>query len=241
MTLPFFLAPGPFVVGSSVTLSGDEARHGVVRRIRAGEPVVLTDGAGTTARCTVGTSRRDRLVAVVETVRTEPAPTPQVSVVQAIPKGNRAELAVQMLTEVGVDTIVPWPAARCVAEWPGDRAERSLARWRVTAREAAKQSRRCWLPQVTLPATTSDVAQLLTAADLGVVLHEQASHPLDELPVSGAGSVVVVVGPEGGITEEELAAFVDAHVVRLGPTVLRTSTAGVAAVAALLSRTGRWA
>lgn len=147
----------------------------------------------------------------------------------------------QVLTEIGVDTIVPWTAERCVAVWRGDRAERALARWRVTAREAAKQSRRSWLPEVTSPATTSEVAKLVAGADLGVVLHEKASDPLGALPVSGAASVVVVVGPEGGITDEELTAFGGAHVVRLGTTVLRTSTAGVAAVAALLSRTGRWA
>ena len=117
-----------------------------------------------------------------------------------------------------------------------------LARWRATAREAAKQARRPWFPEVAALATTSDVAALVGGADLAVVLHEASSAPLASLAVPASGRVVVVVGPEGGLTEDEVEAFVaaGAHSVRLGAEVLRTSTAGVAAVSALLVRTPRW-
>jgi 16S rRNA (uracil1498-N3)-methyltransferase len=164
-------------------------------------------------------------------------------VVQAIPKGDRGELAVELLTEVGVDTVVPWTAARCVAVWRGDRAAKSLARWRSAAHEAAKQARRAWFPEVLGPATTAEVVDLLRGATLPVILHEASERPLADLPVPAEGEIVVVVGPEGGLTDEEASAFADAGaaLVRLGPTVLRTSTAGVAAAAALLSRTSRWA
>jgi 16S rRNA (uracil1498-N3)-methyltransferase len=141
-----------------------------------------------------------------------------------------------------VARIVPWAAARSVAVWKGEREARSLARWRSTAREAAKQSRRSWFPEVAGLATTTDVAGLVGAATLAVVLHEEASVPLASLEVPPTGRIVVVVGPEGGLTDEEVEAFraAGAQPVRLGAEVLRTSTAGVAAVSALLARTPRW-
>lgn len=242
MSLPVFLADVTGArVGDVVSLDGDEGRHAVVvRRLRVGEELVLTDGDGTSARAGVTGVDKRSLEAEVLQVEVAQRPTPRVTVVQAIPKGDRAELAVETLTEIGVDRIVPWPAARCVAVWRGDRAEKSLARWRSTAREAAKQSRRVFLPEVTPAASTEEVAALLRDADLAVVLHEEARMPLGAIDVEGAASIVVVVGPEGGIAPEELQAFGDASVVGLGPTVLRTSTAGVAAVAALLARTTRW-
>jgi 16S rRNA (uracil1498-N3)-methyltransferase len=177
----------------------------------------------------------------VSAVRTAEPELPRVVVVQAIPKGDRGELAVEMLTEVGVDVIVPWAAARSVPVWRGDKADKALARWRSTAREAAKQARRSWFPEVRSLVSTEQVAALLRDASVPVVLHEAASGPLADLPVPGRGEIVVVVGPEGGITDEELAAFaaVGAEPVRMGSSVLRTSTAGVAATAALLART-RW-
>ncbi len=145
-----------------------------------------------------------------------------------------------MLTEIGVDRIVPWAAARSIGTWRGERAAKALAKWRSTAREASKQSRRAWFPEVTSLSTTAEVAALVEAADLAVVLHEDAEVSLSSLSLEGVGSVLVVVGPEGGITDEELDVLGSAHVVRMGESVLRTSTAGVAAVAALLSRTSRW-
>lgn len=242
MTLAVFLGPVTGVAaGDSVVVEGDEARHAVVvRRIRVGEQVVLVDGAGVSATCSVTATSKSSLNAAVSSVLLSPQPTPHVTVVQAIPKGDRGELAVEMLTEIGVDRIVPWAADRSVVVWRGERAAKSLAKWRSTARESGKQSRRSWLPTVTPVASTDEVVALVAAVDLAVVLHEAADAPLAALPVPDAGSILVVVGPEGGITDEELAVFGAAHVVRLGESVLRTSTAGVAAVAALLSRTSRW-
>jgi 16S rRNA (uracil1498-N3)-methyltransferase len=180
------------------------------------------------------------LVLIIDSVSYADREPPFVTVVQAIPKGDRGELAVEMLTEIDVDRIVPWAASRSVAVWRGERASKSLAKWRSTARAAAKQARRAWLPEVAELATTDDVVALLEAADLAVVLHEDGVVRVDDLDLNEVTSIVIVVGPEGGISDEELMAFAGADVVRLGTSVLRTSTAGVAAVAALLARTSRW-
>lgn len=229
--------------GDQVRVEGDEAHHAVaVRRLRVGEAVLLTDGVGGAAAAeVVGADRRLLTVRVVE-LRVEPAPEPEVVVVQAVPKGDRGGLAVELLTEIGVARIVPWAASRSVAVWRGERAEKALRRWRTTAREAAKQSRRVWHPAVAEVSSTAQVAGLVAAADLAVVLHEAAERPLASLTVPSTGRVVVVVGPEGGLAEAEVTAFAGAggELVRLGGELLRTSTAGVAAVAALLSRTPRW-
>ena len=230
--------------GDVVRVEGEEAHHAVaVRRLRVGESVVLTDGAGTLVSGTVAaTGTRDLSVEAVEVLEV-PAPDPSLTVVQALPKGDRGELAVEVLTEIGVATIVPWAASRSVAIWKGERAVRSLARWRSTAREAAKQSRRAWFPEVSALASTTDVLPVIAAAGLAVVLHEEAGTSLAALELPTNGSLVVVVGPEGGLSHDEVLAFTDAGAVsvRLGAEVLRTSTAGVAACAALLARTDRWA
>lgn len=229
--------------GSVVEVTGDEAHHAVaVRRLRDGERVVLTDGAGTAVTGTVAATAKRLFTVRVEAVQHHERPEPAVTVVQALPKGERGELAVEVLTEVGVDRVVPWAAARSVAVWKGERALKSHARWQATAREAAKQSRRSWLPTVAPLASTSEVARVVAAADLALVLHEDAAGPLSAVDVPASGRLVVVVGPEGGIAPEELAALeaAGARTVRLGAEVLRTSTAGVAAVAALLARTSRW-
>lgn len=244
MSLAIFVHPGvaDAAPGRQVVLDGDEARHAVVvKRIKSGERVALTDGAGTTVSGTVSATTRSTLTLDVEEVSTAEPELPRVVVVQAIPKGDRGELAVEMLTEVGVDVIVPWAASRSVAVWKGDRAAKSLAKWRSTARESAKQARRAWFPEVADLVGTDEVVSLLEKASVPVVLHEAASGPLADLPVPGRGEIVIVVGPEGGISDEELAAFaaVGAEPVRLGSSVLRTSTAGVAATAALLARS-RW-
>lgn len=245
MSLPVFAAPSlaGVTTGAVVRLTGEEARHAVVvRRTKVGEQIELTDGAGVLARCTVISAAKSTLGAEVREVRSVPVPSPRLLVVQALAKGDRGERAVEMLTEVGVDLIVPWAAARSVAVWREDRAARSLARWRSTAREAAKQSRRPWFPLVEELASTPDVVDRVRNAALSVVLHEAATVPLASLQVPAEGDIVVVVGPEGGLSDEEVAAFERAGVepVRLGSSVLRTSTAGVVASAVLLSRTPRW-
>jgi 16S rRNA (uracil1498-N3)-methyltransferase len=229
--------------GQAVEVEGDEAHHAVVvRRLRVGEHVVLTDGHGASVTGTVAETGKRRLVVTADEVTYSGRPEPSFTVVQALPKGDRGELAVEMLTEVGVGTIVPWAAERSVAVWRGERATKALARWRSTGREAAKQARRSWFPEVTDLATTADAVARAAGAALAVVLHEAATVSIASLELPTEGDVVVVVGPEGGLTEEEVAAFAGAggHAVRLGPEVLRTSTAGVAAVAALLTRSRRW-
>ncbi len=244
VSLAMFVLPtaGQVAVGDTVTLDGDEGHHAsVVRRIEVGEELLLGDGAGAVARCRTTAVAKGALEAQVGAVPPHPAEPPRLVVVQAIPKGDRGELAVEMLTEVGVDVIVPWAASRSVARWKGDRAAKSLEKWRTTAREAAKQARRAWFPTVAEQASTEDVVALLRKASVPVVLHEAASGPLSDVPVPGRGEIVIVVGPEGGISDDELAAFaqVGAEPLRLGSSVLRSSTAGVAAAAALLART-RW-
>ncbi len=230
--------------GTPVEVTGDEAHHAVaVRRLRAGEQVVLTDGAGVSVTGSVAEVGKRRFVVEVAERRMDPRPTPAFTVVQALPKGDRGELAVEMLTELGVDRIVPWAASRSVAVWRGERAEKSRAKWAATAREAAKQARRSWFPEVTGLATTADVVALLGSATQGFVLHEEAWAPLAGVTPDPEGPVVLVVGPEGGVSPEEIEAVAQAGApaVRLGSEVLRTSTAGVAAMATLLGRSARWA
>jgi 16S rRNA (uracil1498-N3)-methyltransferase len=240
---PVFLAESAQLAADRIVLGGAEGRHAAtVRRLRAGERVDLTDGAGRLAECVVTGPAPGGLELEVLARRDEPAPSPRLVVVQALPKGDRGELAVETMTEVGVDEIVPWAASRCVTQWRPERREKSLGRWRNAAREAAKQARRSWMPVVADLATTAEVAERIAAADSALVLHEEADAPLSGMKTPAAGEILLVVGPEGGITEEELRRFGEAGGLptRLGQTVLRTSTAGVAAAAVLLSACGRW-
>lgn len=244
MTAPVFIVDPDQLRADRIVLSGAEGRHAVsVRRLRIGEDIVLTDGAGTGAYGTVAAVEgKDHLEVAVTALRTEPAPRPRITVVQALPKGDRGELAVETMTETGVDAIVPWAAARCVTQWRAERGAKALAKWRSTAREAAKQSRRLRFPEVADLMTTRQLTGLLGAAAFAAVLHEEGSEPLASAALPDDGDIVLVVGPEGGVSPEELDAFAAAGAkpYRLGASVLRTSTAGVAATALLLGRTGRW-
>jgi 16S rRNA (uracil1498-N3)-methyltransferase len=228
--------------GDEILVSGDEGRHAVdVLRLTPGEHVRVGDGHGTVADGEVLTAGPQGLRVAVRD-RFEIAPqSPEFVLVQALPKGDRGPLAVDLATELGVDRIVPWTASRCVTRWREDRVDRGLAKWRSAARAASKQSRRPRVPEVTDPMSTREVCGLLADADLALVLHEQARRPLTELTIPREGTIVVVVGPEGGLTDGEVVAFraAGASAVRLGPEVLRSSTAGAAAFAALATRT-RW-
>lgn len=241
MSRPVFLADS--LAPDRLVLAGPEGRHAAtVRRLRAGEQVDVVDGAGGRATCAVAAVGRDVVELDVVARSQEDAPVPRLVLVQALAKGDRGELAVELATEVGVDEVVPWPAERCVARWEGPRGDKALERWRATAREAAKQSRRARLPVVTAPAPTAAVAHRLGAAAAGLVLHESAVPPLASVALPDDGDVVLVVGPEGGISDRELETFTAAggQPVRLGGTVLRTSTAGAVAAAVVSARTGRW-
>ncbi|MEV6728660.1 16S rRNA (uracil(1498)-N(3))-methyltransferase [Streptomyces sp. NPDC051364] len=247
MTAPVFVVE-EVPAGPEFVLDGPEGRHAVsVKRLNPGEDVVLTDGRGHWTEGVVKAAEgKDRLVVTdLHAIEEEPEPAVRITVVQALPKGDRGELAVETMTETGVDAIVPWQASRCITQWRGDRGAKSLAKWRATAREAGKQSRRVRFPEVAEAMSTKQVAALLAGADLAMVLHEDRDAPSGALATAelpAGGSVVLVVGPEGGVSPEELAVFAEAGALpyRLGSSVLRTSTAGTAATAVLLARTGRW-
>ena len=203
----------------------------------------MTDGAGAVAECVVTGVRPGVVEFAVLARRAEPRAEPRVVVVQAIPKGDRGELAVEIMTEVGVDAVVAWQAERCVARWRGDRAARALGRWQATAREAAKQSRRAWIPEVTGPEEMPAIARRVAAADRAILLDPGAPAALSHTGLPGRGEILVIVGPEGGVSPAEADQAIAAGAVpaRLGPTVLRSSSAGAVAAALALAGSGRWA
>lgn len=234
-------------VGDVVSIEGDEGFHAAtVRRIRPGERLALSDGAGMWSHCEVESVAKRGLTARVLDREVVPRPVPPVTVVQAIPKSERSELAIELATEAGADEFIPWQASRCVARWEGSRAENGLRRWRAVARSAARQSRRAYIPVVHGPVSGAELAafaaQRVAAGAQVLILHESAERPLADIAVAQADSVVLVVGPEGGITDDELSslAAAGAVAVRLGPTVLRTSTAAAVTLGALGVLTPRW-
>jgi 16S rRNA (uracil1498-N3)-methyltransferase len=238
--------------GSVLILDGVEGRHAAtVRRARPGERMDVADGAGAVVRGIVGAVGRDQVEVRVEKSERQQLPVPGLILVQALAKGGRDELAVEAATELGVDAVVPWQASRCVVIWSGDRGEKSRRRWEDTVRAAVKQSRRTFLPPVGQALTTATLVARTTAVAAGggsvLVLHEDADRPLTDAPLPTRGpqgcEVLVVVGPEGGISDAELDQLTGAgaHAVRLGPHVLRSSSAGAAALAVLSARLGRWA
>jgi 16S rRNA (uracil1498-N3)-methyltransferase len=245
--------PGLFYIdelpetGEPALVEGDEGFHAAtVRRIRRGEELILGDGAGGLARCVVEQAGRDGLQARVLDRWQVPPAQPPVTVVQALPKAERSELAIELATEAGADALVAWQAARCVARWDGVRADKGLRRWRAVARAAAQQSRRAHIPSVdgvlSTAALTQRIGDVVAAGGMALALHESAAGRLTNLSLTQAKSVTLVVGPEGGIAPEELAAITGAGAtaVRLGPTVLRTSTAAAVALGALGVLTPRW-
>ncbi|MFC8527536.1 16S rRNA (uracil(1498)-N(3))-methyltransferase [Nocardia sp. NPDC057227] len=232
--------------GGVAVLDGPEGRHAAtVRRIRVGEPITLSDGRGVVAESEVVAAQKDRLELAVLDRRVAVPAAPPVTVVQALPKSDRSELAVELMTEAGADVIVPWQAARCIANWEG-KAAKGVEKWRAAARAAARQSRRVYIPEVTELRRTREVAELVraTVADGGVVaaLHESGAGRFAALPFGTASRVVLIVGPEGGLDDAEIATFTEAGATAalLGPTVLRTSTAAAVALGALGALTPRW-
>lgn len=226
-----------------ISLDGDEARHAAqVVRLRVGETVHLVDGAGRRLVGEVANVDRDRVQVRVAEVSLEPLPTPRIVVIQALAKGDRGERAIEAMTEVGVDVIIPWSAERCVTRLTGDRAVRGVDKWRATARAATKQSRRSRLPQITDLHSTEALRPWIADAALAICLDESADAPLAAMTIPHEGDVTLIVGPEGGVSraETDLFSAAGARTGRLGPSVLRTSTAGPVAAAVVLSRTPRW-
>jgi 16S rRNA (uracil1498-N3)-methyltransferase len=233
--------------GAVAVVDGDEGFHAAtVRRIRPGEQLVLGDGAGGLARCEVEHAGRDGLRARVLGRWSVEAGRPAVTVVQALPKSDRSELAVELATEAGADGFLAWQAARCVASWEGARVDKGLRRWRAVARSAARQSRRAHIPPVegvlSTAALIERVRDEVAAGSAVLALHESATDRLADQHVRQADSVLLVIGPEGGIAPDEIAALTaaGAAAVRLGPQVLRTSTAAAVALGALGVLTPRW-
>lgn len=238
----FLVSPGEITKETKTfTLDGDEGRHAAtVKRMREGEVINLCDGKGMRAFASVAKVHKHTLDLVIDRVVFEDAPEPRFVVVQALAKGERAELAVEMLTEVGADAIVPWKAEHSIGKW--DSIEKGLEKWRRTSRESAKQSRRSWIPEISPLHTTEQVCELISQAQSVFVLHESADQALAACAIREQGTIIVVVGPEGGISPEELAAFeaAGARIVHMGASVMRTSTAGAIAVGGLLMRSQRW-
>lgn len=225
-------------------LDGAEGRHAAtVRRLHAGERLLLGDGRGELADCEVLSAQRESLRLAVLRRWHEPPPQPRVVLAQALIKGDRGELAVELATEAGVDEIVPWRASRCVARWDdGQRGAKALAKWQATATQAAKQARRAYVPPVAGPVSTTGLAGLVGGAAGALVLHEAGTAAFGGQDLPASGDLVLVVGPEGGLTEDELATLGAAGAVptRLGPSVLRASTAGAVALGAIGVLTNRW-
>ncbi|ORA64261.1 16S rRNA (uracil(1498)-N(3))-methyltransferase [Mycolicibacterium elephantis] len=234
--------------GGLAVVDGDEGFHAAnVRRIRAGERLDLGDGAGEMAHCVVEETGKARLTARVLDRRSVAPASPTVTVVQALPKSDRAELAVELATEAGADAFLAWQATRCVARWDGAaKVDKGLRRWGAVARAAARQSRRAYIPEVGgLVSTAQLVARVrdeIAAGAVVLALHESATQRLTDVALAQADSLMLIVGPEGGIADEEIEALSEAGAVavRLGPTVLRTSTAAAVALGALGVLTGRW-
>ena len=234
--------------GGLAVVDGDEGFHAAnVRRIRAGERLDLGDGAGEMAHCVVEETGKARLTARVLDRRSVAPVSPTVTVVQALPKSDRAELAVELATEAGADAFLAWQATRCVARWDGAaKVDKGLRRWGSVARAAARQSRRAYIPEVGgLVSTAQLVARVrdeIAAGAVVLALHESATQRLTDVELAQADSLMLIVGPEGGIADEEIEALSEAGAVavRLGPTVLRTSTAAAVALGALGVLTGRW-
>jgi 16S rRNA (uracil1498-N3)-methyltransferase len=251
VTAPLFLVARGSLdqvdIGGQVLLEGAEARHAVqVRRIGVGERVDLADGAGQRAEGIVTgvdpSTKAPSLVLEVAARSYDAEPAPRFVLVQALAKGDRDVTAIEAATELGVDAIVPWQAERSIVVWRPDRAAKSRDRWAATVLAAAKQSRRSRVPTVDRVCDTAAVATLITSSALTLLLHEEATEPLSRVELPTGGDVLLVVGPEGGVSAAELDRLEAAGAVpvRLGSSVLRSSTAGPAALAVLSAR-GRWA
>ena len=243
MTDPLFLSddltdPLP-VPGAHLVLDGSEGRHAAaVRRIRPGEMIMIGDGRGRGVRGKVIEVRPSSVVAEVAECLAAAAESRRFVAVQALAKGDRSEQAVEMMSEMGISEIVPWQASRSIVRWSEERGVRSLSRWRSTVREAAKQSRRLTVPQVSEPVSTRQLVHRVANADLALLLHEEADESIAEVDLPEAGTILIIIGPEGGISGDELSELMraGAQQVSISDGILRTSTAGVVALAALKLR-----
>jgi 16S rRNA (uracil1498-N3)-methyltransferase len=235
----YLVKPGELAEGQvTVELTGDEAHHAVkVKRTAVGETIEICDGAGVRVRGEVIETKKHSLVLKVESREVEVPSRLRLTVAQALAKGDRADLALEILTEVGVDAILPWSSQYAIAKW--DDPEKGKAKWQSTVAQASKQSRRSWIPVVENLVTTSGLVEKAKEYDVAMVLHESAVRSFADVWLPESGSILLIVGPEGGVSPAELEQLSAIQQVRMGKTVMRTSTAGAIAAGAILSKT-RW-
>jgi 16S rRNA (uracil1498-N3)-methyltransferase len=228
-------------VGERISVSGSEARHAVsVSRLAVGDRISVGNGAGLVVSGVVLSAEPTEFVVEADAVTTTPVSSPAIWLAQALAKGDRDEYAVQQATELGVDGVIPWAAQRSIVKWEGNKIAKGHQRWSAIVREATKQSLRPWIPEVGDLASTAVLCALANEARV-IVLDPEAEQPLSALEPDGR-DIVLVVGPEGGVSDAELSRLTaaGASVWSLGAPVLRTSTAGPAAIAVLNTRLGRW-
>jgi 16S rRNA (uracil1498-N3)-methyltransferase len=234
----------PPAAGLAVTLGGSEGKHAVnVRRMRVGEGIQLSDGKGLRVRGTVSALGNSSLTVQIDSVEQEAAPSVGLTIIQALAKGDRDELAIQAATELGCWAVVPWQAERSISKWEGAKIAKSVDRWQTIVSEAAKQSLRVFEPVVAQPLGSKQLVASVKTFDLVLILDPTAQVGLGSLELSESQkSVAIVVGPEGGISDHELEALEDAGAIRvhLGEPILRTSTAGVAAISVIQAKLGLW-
>ncbi|WP_323958491.1 16S rRNA (uracil(1498)-N(3))-methyltransferase [Arthrobacter sp. JZ12] len=237
-------------VGGTFVLRGPEAHHAAtVKRVVAGETIDILDGRGRRLTCTVMESTATAVSATVDAVSVDALPEPRIVLVQALAKADRSELAVEAATELGVDMVLPWQADRSIVRWRADKAVKGRSKWESLVRAAAKQSRRTHVPEVLEVEDTRGLARWLESIGGGILLHEDAEESLAGYWSRSAGrspgtvgTIALIVGPEGGISPQEVDLLVKcgAVPVQLGRNVLRASTAGPAAIAVLNQLAGRW-
>lgn len=234
----------PPAAGLALTLGGSEGKHAVnVRRMRVGEGIQLSDGRGLRVRGEVSALGNSSLTVQVSSVEQESAPSVGLTIIQALAKGDRDELAVQAATELGCWGVIPWQAERSISKWEGAKIAKSVERWQTIVGEAAKQSLRVFEPVVAQPIGSKQLVASVKNFDLVLVLDPTSSVGLGSLDFNvSQKSIAIVVGPEGGISDHELEALEDAGAipVHLGEPILRTSTAGVAAISVIQSKLGLW-
>ena len=231
------------VVGQKISLTGPEAKHAAaVRRMRVGEAIQLSNGQGLRVRGVVDCVEPTEVEIKVTEVIDEPRPKFQIHLAQALAKGDRDELAIQAATELGIFGVIPWQAERSISRWDGPKAAKGRGRWQTIVNEAAKQSLRVFEPTVSEPKSTKELAGLVSGFDCVLILDPTAEVGITSLDLPDSGRLLLVVGPEGGISDSELALLESsgAHRVHLGAPILRTSTAGLAAISALLATSGAW-
>ncbi|WP_416429658.1 16S rRNA (uracil(1498)-N(3))-methyltransferase [Paenarthrobacter nicotinovorans] len=253
MSNPVFFTPAGSLShvapGTDFVLEGLEARHAVtVKRLAVGESVDIADGAGARLTGVVAEAAPGALTVTATDIVFEAQPDVRLVLVQALAKGDRDELAIETATELGIDAVIPWQSERSIVRWKAERAAKAHAKWESVVTAAAKQARRAWVPPIRPIVDSSGLVKAVAEADLAVILHEDAKNPLREvlerLDVNGASpsEVLLIVGPEGGISPREVTRLSDAGAVTalLGHHVLRSSTAGPAAVVLASDVLGRW-